>query len=69
MKILTDKNTLLSKCNNRYIFVDNDFLGQLFEHEDVLTQLIELLPNATLMIDPYIELEFRRDVFCLSRKS
>ena len=63
MRIFTDKETLKANVNGKQIFIDNDFLGLLFEHEDVLRQFIELLPDCILVIDPFIELEFRRDVF------
>lgn len=63
MKILTDSDTLRKKINGRYIFIDSDFLGQLFAYEEILEQFIALVPDSLLIIDPYIELEFRRDVF------
>ncbi|HEX8932461.1 MAG TPA: hypothetical protein VF810_04860, partial [Patescibacteria group bacterium] len=63
MRILTDESILKDLVNGNNIFIDNDFLGQLFEHEEILKEFLSLLPNSVLMIDPYIELEFRRDVF------
>lgn len=69
MRILTDKENLQSQCDRSYIFIDNDFLGQLFEHEEVLKDFVGLLPNSILIIDPYVELEFRRDVYLPKQRS
>lgn len=68
MRILTDKETLVDKANGKYIYPDNDFLGQLYEHEEVFEDFIGFLPDAALIIDPFIELEFRRDVFLPEQK-
>lgn len=69
MRILTDKNALKDKTSRKYIFIDNDFLGQLFEHDDVFQEFVDLLSDSTLLIDPYVELEFRRDVFLPRQKT
>lgn len=68
MRILADKNLLNTESKGQYVFVDNDFLGQLFEHGEVSRELKELMPNAVFMLDPYIEIEFRRDVFLPNKK-
>lgn len=63
MQIFSDKAVLTERCNGKYIFIDNDFLGKLFESESLLKYIVKTLPSSIFLIDPYIELEFRRDVF------
>ena len=69
MRILTDKETLIANANGKYIYLDNDFLGVLYEHEEIFEEFLKLLPDAGLIIDPYVELEFRRDVFLPEQRS
>lgn len=68
MRILTDKTLLTSVVKGQHIFIDNDFLGQLYEHEEILEQFIDLVPESILVIDPFTEIEFRRDVFLPEQK-
>lgn len=63
MQLFTDKILLKSECNGRHIFIDNDFLSELFRSKELLIGFINLLPDTILVIDPYIEIEFRRDVY------
>ncbi len=47
---------------NKYIFLDNDFLGIIFSSEEILRQSIKVLTGYRT-IDPFTKFEFLRDVF------
>ena len=56
-------NSDFSSLAGRYIFVDNDFLGFLFEDEENLDESLNIFPECYLTIDPFVRLEFLRDIF------
>lgn len=52
------KDNLFKKLENKYLFLDNDFLGEAFNSEDVTDFLLELSDYSYLTIDPLTEFEF-----------
>lgn len=62
MKIFTSNN--ISKViQNKYIFLDNDFLSELFHDTDVLKEALKSLKSNPLILDPLTKFEFLRSVF------
>ncbi len=48
---------------NKYIYLDNDFLSQLFYDEFTLKEALVILSRGILIIDSLTALEFLRDIF------
>lgn len=59
----------LSAINGKYIFLDNDFLGALFEDEDFSENILKYFSKSHLTIDPLTEFEFLRDVWLPERRN
>lgn len=49
--------------SGKQVFIDNDYLSLMFQNEDVFKQTIKLFSNSTILIDPYTEFEFLRDIY------
>ncbi len=52
-----------SKIARKYIYLDNDFLSQLFYDEIVLTEALTALKKSVFLIDTLTALEFLREVY------
>ncbi|MBU1046563.1 hypothetical protein KKH36_02170 [Patescibacteria group bacterium] len=70
MNIEKKRNIFLNKSDisflkNHYLFLDNDFLSMLFYKNDFLKDFISIFNNSeiSLLIDPFVEFEFLREVF------
>ena len=46
-----------------YVFLDNDFLGIIFEDDELLRTSMQLLSGSYITIDGFTRLEFLRDVW------
>ena len=56
-------NNLQKLLEKRYIYLDNDFLSELFSNrESVFTQFMDVSVRGSLFIDIHTEFEFLRDV-------
>lgn len=53
----------------KFIFVDSDVLGELFENNDLLKELPAYLGNNRLYVHPFTVFEFLRDVHFLEIRS
>lgn len=47
---------------NKYIFLDTNYLGLMYEDPDVLEDTIKYFPGY-LTVDPFIKFEFLRDIY------
>jgi hypothetical protein len=61
MIFFDDKKVFEIKDQN--IFLDNDFLGILFENEEFFPEFLEIFPQVLFLIDPLTAFEFMRDIF------
>ncbi len=62
MSVIVSNN--LSKISEgKYIFLDNDFLGKISEDVDLFNKTISLFSDGYLSVDPYVIIEFLRDIF------
>jgi len=62
MKILFSDN-FPNIIENKYIFLDNDFLSQLFYDEQIFTEAFQILRKCILLIDSFTAFEFLRDIY------
>ncbi|MEN8253140.1 MAG: hypothetical protein ABFQ62_02050 [Patescibacteria group bacterium] len=53
------------QIKSKYIFLDNDFISELFQNEGVFVETLKIfrLNNSTLVISPFTFFEFLRDIF------
>ncbi|MEK7577663.1 MAG: hypothetical protein AAB492_03565 [Patescibacteria group bacterium] len=56
---------LHQSLSGKYSYVDNDFLSELYNNTNVLTEFATFIQSNSvqLLIDPFIEFEFLRDIF------
>ncbi len=47
----------------KYLYLDNDFISQLFHDEEILKEALDILKSGSFIIDSLTVLEFLRDVF------
>lgn len=62
MKLYTDTKAI-DLCSGWYLLLDNDFLGEIYNDEDILHEYIGKFRESYLIIDPLTEFEFLRDVY------
>jgi len=56
-------------ANEKFVFLDTDFLSALFQDESFLSEVLELLKGSLLMIDSLTRFEFLRDVFLFEQRT
>lgn len=63
--IESGRNFNLEKIKGKYVFLDNDYLGFLFNDPEILNESVEYFNSCQchLTIDPLTKLEFLRGVF------
>lgn len=66
MIIVNEKDK--AKLDGRYIFLDSDFLSNMFHEEEFLDEALLLFSKSYPTIDPFIEFEFLRDVFLTKQR-
>lgn len=54
---------------NKIIFIDNDFLGLLYQSKGLLKDTLNSISNKKLFLHPFTEFEFLRDVFAPEQRS
>jgi hypothetical protein len=62
MKILVSEN-FKDSIPNKYIYLDTNVLSGLFNHKDSLEGFFSIMIDSFIILDPYIRLEFLRDIF------
>lgn len=64
MSVFIDKG-ISSQIKDKYIFLDNDFLSEIFNNKEVFLGCINFFSESKchLLIDPHTEFEFLRDVY------
>lgn len=62
MKILVSEN-FKQIVSSKHIYLDTNILSGLFTHKDSLEAFFSIMVDSFLMLDPYIRLEFLRDIF------
>ncbi|NMB56716.1 hypothetical protein GYA19_02145 [Candidatus Beckwithbacteria bacterium] len=48
---------------NKNIFLDNDFLSYFYKDDEFFKNILKIFSKSNLLVDPFIEFEFLRDVF------
>lgn len=66
MKILVTAN-LDSAVRSKYLYLDNDFLSELFRDKDVFSKVLEALDHNPIIIDPLTKFEFLRSIYLPSQ--
>ncbi len=61
MKVLPSEN-LKNVFENKYVYLDNDFLGILSEDEELFQSVLSFC-GSNLAVDPFTQIEFLRDIF------
>lgn len=62
MKLFVDERAS-SKFAGKYVFLDNDFLSEIFSDEELFKKTLEFFSRGFLTIDPLIKFEFLRDTY------
>lgn len=62
MEIIVSNN-LSEISDGKYIFLDNDFLGKISEDVNFFHETINLFSGGYFSIDPFVVIEFLRDIF------
>lgn len=62
MRVLTTAD-LQTHIQDKYIYFDNDFLGELFEDKRTFALVIRAISFNPIIIDPLTKFEFLRSVF------
>lgn len=52
-----------NSVKSKHVLLDNDFLGCLFADRNLFSQAMNLFNNSILTIEPFVALEFFRDIF------
>lgn len=47
----------------RFVLLDTDFISAIFEDADFLKESLTTFKDATFFIDPFVRIEFLRDIF------
>jgi hypothetical protein len=56
-------HSISESIKHKYLYLDNDFLSELFKDEIVLTETLHILDGSVFLIDPLTALEFLRDIY------
>lgn len=51
------------KCNGKYLLLDNDFLSEIYDSDEVLLDFIFCFEKSFVVIDHLTEFEFLRDIY------
>ncbi|TSC85407.1 MAG: hypothetical protein G01um101416_875 [Microgenomates group bacterium Gr01-1014_16] len=63
MRLLLDTNAADQFHKDKVVFADNDFLGMIFEDQEVFGQIVTKLNGKQIGLYQFTEFEFLRDVF------